>query len=117
MAIETKAKAFLASTIVHSVVDDMHTGRIIFSIAANRSLVADNYKQRAIEMYDVRNAPFLDHYRLDSGFSFFFHVHPLSRLRVPRYSNILHFLSIAMLTLTFVLCLRSMSIFPDWGPN
>lgn len=65
MAIATKAKAFLASTIVQSVVDDMHTGRIIFTIAANRSMVADNYKQRAIEVYDVRKAPFLDHYRLD----------------------------------------------------
>ena len=72
MAITTKAKAFLASTIVQSVVDDMHTGRIIFSIAANRSLVADNYKPRAIEMYDVRKAPFLDHYRLDTSFSNFF---------------------------------------------
>lgn len=68
MAIATKAKAFLASTIVQSVVDDMYTGRIVFTIVANRSLVADNYKQRAIEMYDVRRAPFLDHYRLDSGF-------------------------------------------------
>ncbi|KAG8213231.1 hypothetical protein J3R82DRAFT_11697 [Butyriboletus roseoflavus] len=91
MAISTKAKAFLASTIVQSVVDDMYTGRIIFTIVANRSLVADNYKQRAIAMYDVRKAPFLDHYRL----------------RVPRYSNILHFLSIVMLTLTFVLCMRT----------
>lgn len=115
MAIATKAKAFLASTIVQSVVDDMHTGRIIFSIVANRSLVADNYKQRAIEMYDVGKAPFLDHYRLDSSFRPLFRVHPFSRLRVPRYSNILHFLNIAMLTLTFVLCLRSMSTFSDGG--
>ncbi|KAF8556200.1 hypothetical protein OG21DRAFT_1437510 [Imleria badia] len=91
MAIATKAKAFLASTIVQSVVDDMYTGRIIFSIVANRSLVADNYKQRAIEMYNVRKAPFLDHYRL----------------RVPCYSNTLHFSNIVMLTLTFVLCLRT----------
>ncbi|KAG9315069.1 hypothetical protein JVU11DRAFT_4181 [Chiua virens] len=91
MAIATKAKAFLASTIVQSVIDDMYTGRIIFTIAANRSLLADNYKQRAIEMYDVRKAPFLDHYRL----------------RVPRYSNMLHFLNIAMLTLIFVLCLNT----------
>lgn len=71
MAIATKSKAFLASTIVQSVVDDMYTGRIIFTIIASRSLLADNYKQRAIEIYDVRKAPFLDHYRLDSAFSFF----------------------------------------------
>lgn len=117
MAIATKAKAFLASTIVQSVVDDMHTGRIVFTIVANRSLVADNYKQRAIEVYDVHKAPFLDHYRLDCGFISFLRVYPLSRLRVPRYSNVLHFLNIAMLTLIFVLCLRSMSTFPDRGPS
>lgn len=68
MAISTKAKAFLSSTIVQSVIDDMYTGRIVFTIAGNRSLLIDNYKQRAIEMYDVRKAPFLDHYRLDSVF-------------------------------------------------
>lgn len=55
----------------------MYTGRIIFTIVANRSLVADNYKQRAIEMYDVRKAPFLDHYRLDSGLIPFFFVFTL----------------------------------------
>ncbi|KAF9223526.1 hypothetical protein BS17DRAFT_802561 [Gyrodon lividus] len=89
MAIATRAKAFLASTIVQSVVDDMYTGRIVFTIAANRSMVADNYKQRAIEMYDVRRAPFLDHYRL----------------RVPRYSALLHFTNIMVLLITFVVCL------------
>ncbi|KAN0093050.1 hypothetical protein V8E55_003834 [Tylopilus felleus] len=94
MAISTKAKAFLSSTIVQSVIDDMYTGRIVFTIAGNRSLLIDNYKQRAIEMYDVRKAPFLDHYRL----------------RVPRYSNILHSLSIVILTLTFVLCLYTQQI-------
>lgn len=78
MAIATKAKAFLASTIVQSVVDDMYTGQIIFTVTASRSLVADNYKQRAIEMYDVRKAPFLDHYRLDSGLTFFFSCSPFT---------------------------------------
>lgn len=63
MAIATKAKAFVASPIVQSIVNDMYTGRIFFTITANRSIVADNYKQRAIEVYDVRKAPFLDHYR------------------------------------------------------
>ncbi|KAF9234138.1 hypothetical protein BU15DRAFT_53008 [Melanogaster broomeanus] len=89
MAIGTKAKSFLASTIVQSVVDDMFTGRIAFTIAANRSMVADNYKQRAIAMYDCRRAPLLDHYRL----------------RVPRYSTILHFMNITVLLMTFVICL------------
>ncbi|KAH7884627.1 hypothetical protein F5I97DRAFT_2038545 [Phlebopus sp. FC_14] len=89
MAIATKAKAFLASTIVQSVVNDIYTGRIAFTLAATRSIVADNYKQRAIEIYDVRKAPLLDHYRL----------------RVPRYSAILHIMNIAVLLVTFIACL------------
>lgn len=91
MAIATKAKAFVSSPIVQSVVNDMYTGRVIFSITAVRSVVADNYKQRAIEIYDFRRAPFLDHYRL----------------RVPRYSAILHFMNIAVLLLVFVAFLHS----------
>ncbi|KAG6333497.1 hypothetical protein ID866_5586 [Astraeus odoratus] len=91
MAIATKAKAFIASPIVQNVVNDIYTGRIVFTITANRSIVADNYKQRAIEMYDVRKAHFLDHYRL----------------RVPRYSSILHFMNIAILLLIFVIFLQS----------
>lgn len=91
MAIATKAKAFVSSPIVQSVVNDMYTGRVIFSITASRSVVADNYKQRAIDIYDVRRAPFLDHYRL----------------RVPRYSAILHFMNIAVLLLIFIAFLHS----------
>ncbi|KAI6024899.1 hypothetical protein BKA83DRAFT_4253865 [Pisolithus microcarpus] len=87
MAIATKAKAFVSSPIVQSVVNDMYTGRVIFSITASRSV------QRAIDIYDVRRAPFLDHYR------------PV--LRVPRYSAILHFMNIAVLLLIFIAFLHS----------
>lgn len=57
----------------------------------HRSVLADNYKPRAIEIYDATSAPFLDHYRL----------------RVPRYGAILEFLNFACLLLFFVLCLSS----------
>jgi hypothetical protein len=63
MAISSKAKAFLASPVSQKVVNDMYSGRIVFSTAAKNSLLADNYKPRAIELYDYRKAPFLDHYR------------------------------------------------------
>jgi hypothetical protein len=63
MAISTNAKAFLASPVSQKVVNDMYTGHIIFLKAAKKSLLADNYKPRAIEIYDHRKAPFLDHYR------------------------------------------------------
>jgi len=63
MAISTDAKAFLASPVTQKVVNDIYSGRVVFSVAANRSILADNYKPRAIEIYNPHNAPFLDHYR------------------------------------------------------
>jgi hypothetical protein len=89
MAISSSAKRFVASPIVQSVVNDIYTGRVIYSPSAHRSILADNYKLRAIEIYDSRNAPWLNHYRL----------------RVPRYGAILEFLNFALLLVTFVLCL------------
>ncbi|KAI0300759.1 hypothetical protein BC826DRAFT_1096100 [Russula brevipes] len=93
MAISSSAKRFVASPIVQSVVTDIYSGRVIYSSAssANRSIVADNYKLRAIEIYDSKNAPWLNHYRL----------------RVPRYGAILEFLNFALLLIVFVLCLRA----------
>ena len=64
---------------------------MVFSMTSKRSVLADNYKTRSIEIYDVRKAPFLDHYRL----------------RVPRYGAILEFLNFALLLTTFLLCLSS----------
>ncbi|KAG1899358.1 uncharacterized protein F5891DRAFT_1189806 [Suillus fuscotomentosus] len=98
MAIATKAKTFLASAIVQSVVTDIYNGRIIVSIAGNRSMVPDNYKQRAIMAYDPRTAPMLDHYRL----------------RVPRYSAILHFVNIAVLLVVFLACIWNVSHVTPW---
>ncbi|KAG1821906.1 uncharacterized protein BJ212DRAFT_1334451 [Suillus subaureus] len=94
MAIATKAKTFLASAIVQSVVTDIYNGRIIISIAGNRSMVPDNYKQRAIMLYDPRTAPMLDHYRL----------------RVPRYSTILHFVNVAVLLVVFLACIWTQDV-------
>lgn len=43
--------------------NDVYYGRIVFSMSGRRSILTDNYKPRAIELYDYRSAPFLDHYR------------------------------------------------------
>jgi hypothetical protein len=67
MAIATKAKRFIASAVVQTVVTDLYRGDVVFGLTAHRSVLADNYKPRAIEVYDVRKAPFLDHYRLVRG--------------------------------------------------
>ncbi|TFK21168.1 receptor-activated Ca2+-permeable cation channel [Coprinopsis marcescibilis] len=89
MAITTEAKELLASPITQRVVNDIYAGRVVFTVTANRSLIADNYKQRAIEIYDPKRTPFLDHYRL----------------RVPQYDSYLEFINFAILLLTFLFCL------------
>ncbi|KAF8525897.1 receptor-activated Ca2+-permeable cation channel [Hysterangium stoloniferum] len=91
MAISTDSKRFLSTPLTQTVVNDIYSGRVVFTTAAQRSLVADNYKQRGIEIYDCRNAPFLDHYRL----------------RVPRYSAILEIVDFAVLFVLFILCLAT----------
>lgn len=92
MAVTTQAKAFLSSPVVQTVVNDIYSGRIVFSTAGRRSMLADNYKPRAIEIYDCMKAPFLNHYRL----------------RVPKYGNILEFWNFTLLLVIFVLCISSM---------
>ena len=44
-------------------VNDIYSGRVVYSVAVYRSILADNYKPRAIEIYNPLNAPFLNHYR------------------------------------------------------
>lgn len=63
MAITTHAKYFLSSPVTQQVVNDIYSGRVVFSTMANRSILADNYKPRAIEIYNPYNSPFIDHYR------------------------------------------------------
>jgi hypothetical protein len=91
MAISTQAKQFISSPVSQKVVNDIYTGRIVFSTVTTRSMLADNYKPKAITIYDCRDAPFLDHYRL----------------RVPKYGAVLEFLNFACLLVTFLLCLSS----------
>lgn len=64
IAISSEAKRFIASPLVQTCITDIHTGRVVFSAPATRSsLLADNYKQRHVQVYDVHNTPWLDHYR------------------------------------------------------
>ena len=110
MAIASQAKHFVSTPLVQTIVNDVYLGKIAFSnVATPRSVLADNYKQKAIEVYDHRNAPFLDHYRW---------VGPSRkagkwlkwnsfRLRVPKYCAILEFLNFAALLVAFVLCVSS----------
>ncbi|OCH84728.1 hypothetical protein OBBRIDRAFT_741085 [Obba rivulosa] len=94
LAIATESKAFISTPAVQTVVNDIYAGRVVFSMSSNRSVLADNYKPRPIEIYDFRQAPFLNHYRL----------------RVPRYGAILEFLNFALLLTTFLLCLSNRDV-------
>ena len=96
MAVQTEAKTFLSSHIVQSIINDIYTGRIVFSSTGSRSVLADNYKPRAIEIYDVSKAPLLNHYRL----------------RVPKYGAILDFLSSVTLLVIFVFCITCEPLSP-----
>ncbi|CAL1716889.1 unnamed protein product [Somion occarium] len=93
MAIATESKRFLSSPVVQTIVNDIYAGHVVFSMTSNRSVLADNYKPRFIEVYDVHKAPFLDHYRL----------------RVPKYGAILEFLNFAALLMLFLLCLANLT--------
>ncbi|KIJ51512.1 hypothetical protein M422DRAFT_26918 [Sphaerobolus stellatus SS14] len=95
MAISTNSKIFLSTPLTHTVVNDIYSGRIVFTTTSHHSLVADNYKQRQIEIYDVRDAPFLDHYRL----------------RVPKYGVIMEMANFTFLVIFFVLCLSQKDIY------
>lgn len=75
--------------------NDIWQGHVVFSVASTHALVQDNYKSREIELYDHRNAPFLDHYRL----------------RVPKYRSIVDSVNFVVLLILFVLCLASKSGF------
>jgi hypothetical protein len=67
LAIATESKHFLSTPMVQAIVESIYSGRIVFSTFSTRSILADNYKIRAIEFYDVSKAPFLDHYRCGSS--------------------------------------------------
>ncbi|KZT60904.1 hypothetical protein CALCODRAFT_553404 [Calocera cornea HHB12733] len=91
MGIFSQAKFFMSSPLVQGVVTEVWSGRILYSASSDRSLVADNYKMRQIQIYDARVAPFLDHYRL----------------RVPRYRAIMEFLNYVVLLGLLCLCLAN----------
>lgn len=87
---------------------DIHTGRVVFSAPATRgSLLADNYKQRHVQVYDVHSTGWLDHYRYGVCSHSQWRVLMQFRLRVPRYRNILEFVDFGVLLFLYVLFINS----------
>jgi hypothetical protein len=64
IAILTEAKFFLSSTACQRIVHAIYEGRIVYTPTSFLELIPDHYKQKPIQLYDPRDAPLLNQYRL-----------------------------------------------------
>ena len=114
MAISTQAKAFLTSPVTQQVVNDIYSGRVVYSVATYRSILADNYKPRAIEIYDPLSAPFLNHYRSEivPNIAPVVFKQNFYRLRAPKYRAYFEYVNFTLLLVAFLLCISSLSQLP-----
>ncbi|KAG5930621.1 hypothetical protein E4U42_005283 [Claviceps africana] len=81
VAILTESKHFLSSSTCHRVVSAIYEGRIIYTPSTFWDIIPDHYKLRPISLYDPRQSPLLNQYRLI----------------VPRNRNILEQIQFAIL--------------------
>ncbi|KAK3363067.1 hypothetical protein B0T25DRAFT_29048 [Lasiosphaeria hispida] len=86
LAILTESRHFLSSTSCQKVVDAIYIGQIIYTPSSFLDLIPDRYKQRPITLYDPREAPLLNQYRLV----------------VPRNRNILEIIQFVVLLTLYV---------------
>lgn len=64
VAILSESRVFLASTSCQKVIDAIYEGRVIYTPSSFMDLIPDRYKQRPISLYNPREAPLLNQYRL-----------------------------------------------------
>ncbi|KAK8138704.1 nonselective cation channel [Apiospora sp. TS-2023a] len=89
IAILSESKYFLSSSYCQRVTDAIYTGHIVYTPSTFLDIIPDRYKQKPISLYDPREAPLLNQYRLI----------------VPRTRNILelfHFILLLFLYLLFM---------------
>ncbi|KAK8021019.1 nonselective cation channel [Apiospora arundinis] len=89
IAILSESKYFLSSSYCQRVTDAIYTGHIVYTPSTFLDIIPDRYKQKPISLYDPREAPLLNQYRLI----------------VPRTRNILelfHFIFLLFLYLLFM---------------
>ncbi|KAK3903250.1 hypothetical protein C8A05DRAFT_43495 [Staphylotrichum tortipilum] len=89
VAILSESRIFLASTSCQKIVDAIYEGRVIYTPSSFMDIIADRYKQRPISLYNPREAPLLNQYRL---------VVPRTR----NYLEIMHFVLLLGLYLAFM---------------
>ncbi|PHH63475.1 hypothetical protein CDD82_1890 [Ophiocordyceps australis] len=86
VAILTESKHLLSSTTCQRVVTAVYEGRIIYTPSTIWDVIPDHYKLRPISLYDPRESPLLNQYRLI----------------VPRTRNILEAIQFAILLCLYV---------------
>lgn len=86
IAIVTESKLFLSSTTCQKVVNAIYEGRIVYTPSTFWDIIPDHYKLKPISIYDPRDSPLLNQYRLI----------------VPRTRNILESIQFAILLLLYV---------------
>ncbi|KAK0716998.1 hypothetical protein B0T26DRAFT_707997 [Lasiosphaeria miniovina] len=64
VAILSESRLFLSSTSCQKIVDAIYEGRVIYTPSSWLDLIPDRYKQRPISLYNPREAPLLNQYRL-----------------------------------------------------
>lgn len=64
VAILTESKHFLSSTTCQRIVTAIYEGRIIYTPSTFWDIIPDHYKQKPISLYDPRDSPLLNQYRL-----------------------------------------------------
>lgn len=64
IAIVTESKLFLSSTTCQKVVNAIYDGRIVYTPSTFWDIIPDHYKLKPISLYDPRDSPLLNQYRL-----------------------------------------------------
>ncbi|ORY33033.1 hypothetical protein BCR39DRAFT_520833 [Naematelia encephala] len=92
MAIIGGSKRFIRSPSCQKVIEGIWSGRIIYSAKNAHAIIADNYKNKPIQIYNPHKAPLLDHYRL----------------KVPRVRSILDYVSFLILFILYVVAVEGL---------
>lgn len=87
IAIISEGKSFLASTACQKVVDAIYKGRVVYTPTSFFDIIPDHYKRKSVSLYDPKNAPLLNQYRLV----------------VPRTRSVIEVLQFAFLLFLYIL--------------
>ncbi|WYZ43354.1 hypothetical protein EsH8_VI_001053 [Colletotrichum jinshuiense] len=89
LAILSESKTFICSAGCQRVVNAVYEGRVIYTPLSFVDILPDHYKYHPISLYDPRNAPILNHYRLI----------------VPRSRNFIEFIHFLILMVLYFLAM------------